>query len=388
MFCPNCGNEVSEESLYCDKCGVKLKNAHNKKSSNKKIKNIIIGIIIVVFIVIIFIGFINIISFNAIKGSNYENNNLPVVATQTSLPAIEESKDLEVIPISKTYYSQYFEDGSGISEEYLPVITIFDDKNFSILVNLYEGMELYKGTYSVSGDIYTFSINNDEIDYTFTMKKESNRLVQTSSDSLGMTSKDSIFILKDNMPKSLIGYDNEIENRSEFRENGSHGTIDENIIGSLWVAKTGEQIEFFEDGTAVTNMELWLPPYDKDSIMYETLNGQVRLIAYSKSEIVYTLDGETLTTSNGEYVRRDGVGTGTNTLFGVWVLNFGSESSYEILEDGTIKDLTYNMGEGTWSEKDGVLTIVFESGKVFDYILDDNELVLYSPSSSITFNKN
>ena len=58
MFCEKCGNEVDENTKYCDKCGAKIISNQNtpkkeKKLKNKKIMICVIAIIIVVGVILI-----------------------------------------------------------------------------------------------------------------------------------------------------------------------------------------------------------------------------------------------------------------------------------------------------------------------------------------------
>ena len=81
-FCPNCGNELDNDSVFCDNCGNSVSDNTNGKSninkvSNKSISDIINPILerpkllLLIIIVLIFI-----IGINFIFNSNSDSNNL------------------------------------------------------------------------------------------------------------------------------------------------------------------------------------------------------------------------------------------------------------------------------------------------------------------------
>lgn len=115
-------------------------------------------------------------------------------------------------PPQTSTVSYYVEDENlaVVNSEYYPVIALYSDNTFTMIVNLYEGMGRLTGTYQAFEDSYRFTVLNgnfrgfigDDVD-SFTMLRRSDGSLQLVGDTMGATENGAIFKYSQNMPISF-----------------------------------------------------------------------------------------------------------------------------------------------------------------------------------------
>lgn len=222
MFCTKCGSQLADDAAFCTKCGANVVGAETtvqqeavmteqsaamatpnpttrqpsgspipavdadgvkKKKSRKLIVSlaVLVGVAIIASVVF---------ALNRSDQSPEMNN------------AVSNTDDSGI-----TYFVGV---DKSLSEEYQPAVTLYRDSRFSFCANMGESMGFYNGTYSVNGDIYMFNVteaefygNKDNHEDKFIMRRDNDTLTYESEDSLGLTSKGSVFSLSTMPPQSI-----------------------------------------------------------------------------------------------------------------------------------------------------------------------------------------
>jgi hypothetical protein len=108
--------------------------------------------------------------------------------------------DNKVDVIGTAYNAIYIERNSNVSGHLWPRLNLSSDGNFTFNANLFTGMGVVSGSYTILNDIYTFNVTSrnftgfvgDDVEI-FTMRRTENELMYTSNDAIGLTSSGAIF---------------------------------------------------------------------------------------------------------------------------------------------------------------------------------------------------
>lgn len=221
MFCTKCGSQLADDAAFYTKCGTRAAGAESPvqqeavttaspatsvksnpatlqpsdtstpavdvdRIKRKSSKKLIINLAAIVGVTIIAITIFALEGSASPSGNNSGSNS------------------------SDSGLTYFVASEKSISEEYQPAVTLYQDGRFSFCANMGEGMGFFNGTYSVKGNIYTFSVteaefygNKSDHESKFTMRRSSDILIYESKNSLGLTSKGSVFSLSAMPPKSI-----------------------------------------------------------------------------------------------------------------------------------------------------------------------------------------
>lgn len=140
MKCPNCRNEVNENSKFCTRCGYDLKNgnANNLQKSNKKIIIAVLAGIAVVLIVVIAAGTYVLLNERSGDNSLYETdtgwfNFLKETTTEETTEITEETTTEETTETTEETTAEFIKE----AETNTPGSTENDEMQIQDLVKIY-----------------------------------------------------------------------------------------------------------------------------------------------------------------------------------------------------------------------------------------------------------
>ncbi|WP_429970282.1 DUF4767 domain-containing protein [Fructilactobacillus sp. Tb1] len=114
-FCPNCGKQVSDSAMFCDKCGHKFNNQNLSQSANvttqqsdTTVKTVILSLLIVILVVVIGIGAYIYISGSAKNQTTNKTQNTSKTYSSTSNTSSSNNDNSAVWNSSKDKMLQNF----------------------------------------------------------------------------------------------------------------------------------------------------------------------------------------------------------------------------------------------------------------------------------------
>ena len=137
--------------------------------------------------------------------------------------------------------SYFVERDDDIKDNFLPSLKLFPDGSFTFLANLYAGMGIMQGSYSLDGGMLVLhasqsnfrGFSGDDVE-TFTMRIEGDSLIYLQDNPIGMTGRGSIFYKSPGIPASFSSYD------SEYGEGPGDGKLD-------WLISNGHVPQYVRD---------------------------------------------------------------------------------------------------------------------------------------------
>lgn len=414
MYCHKCGNQISDGSAFCPKCGAKLiandaaqqaaastparqtqppicnvpSDTPLKRKSNKLL--IILGVVALAFVVIIMAVSTD---YDAVKPvtSDPEGSS----ATGTTESSVYGDSDI-------TYFVEFSE---RYTQGYEPTVMLYQDGRFNFYANFSEGMDFYNGTYTVYEDNYIFRVAKTEFDFEFIMRRSDDTLIYENESSLGMTREGAVFSLSDTPPKSIIdasNYEETYEGEEPFEYEAEDepyaptAQMDSALFGR-WRASDGTSITLDEYGGAQTSMDLrpWWALGKSTALSWKALNGQLELATNYAVELKYryyenvTNDLGTydqLKVGGGSFVRhKDTVGNG---IIGEWTDDSKPSEAvpyFIFQENGTgIWKADVPM---MWRTDDEKMYMYYNSYSTYDYYVFGDMLELFFSDGSKIFTK-